>query len=244
MGLSTRQEKILGYLEQHGAVTVRTLTAELYVSEATVRRDLVELEKCGLLRRTFGGAIPARDANQQVPLFIREGMDSAVKNDLCRRASDYIHDGDTIFIDGSSTGNCLVKYLGRFRDLTVVTHSMRTAGLLSENHIRTCCTGGWLDETSMVFTGASALRFSESINTDLCFLSCKGMDAEGRFTDTSEMETAIRRNFLLGAKKRVFLMTENKFGATYRHTLCRSTEVDVIVTDGVLPDGIRLRGET
>ena len=53
-----RSEQILQELLRSGEVSVDALAAQLHVSEATIRRDLTELERQGLLRRNHGGAVP------------------------------------------------------------------------------------------------------------------------------------------------------------------------------------------
>jgi len=126
MSTNLRHKEILNRLEENGSVSIRELTQVLYVSEATVRRDLSELEKLGALKRTFGGAKPILDTNKQVPLFIRESMDSKAKDEICRAAAELVRDGYTIFIDGSSTAQYLVKYIAHLKDIVVVTYSIKT----------------------------------------------------------------------------------------------------------------------
>lgn len=241
MATNLRYQQILELLEQNGAVSVRDLTRRLFVSEATVRRDLCELEKQGALRRSYGGAISVMRTNEQVPLFIREGLDAKAKNEICRRAATLVKDGDTVFLDGSSTAQHLVAHLARLENITLVTYSIKTAELACQNHIKTYCTGGLLMENSLVCTGQMANAFAERFNVDVAFLSCKGVSADGRFTDTSEEETAIRRVFLRNARTAVLLMTQNKFKNTYLHTLCHARDVDYLFSDGEIPTSIQTR---
>ncbi len=241
MSANLRQQQILSYLQEHGAVSVRALTSLLFVSEATVRRDLAELEKSGALKRSFGGALPIEGSKRQVPLFIRESIDSAEKNEICRRAATLVKDGDAIFADGSSIVQHLAKHLAALKDIVVITYSLKTAELMCEHHIKTYCTGGLLLENSLVCTGPDSIALLERFNPDVCFLSCKGMSLDGKFSDTSEEETAIRRTALKNARTRVMLMTKNKLNTTYFHTVCHANEVDHILTDGELPRGIRTR---
>lgn len=241
MSSDLRQKQILQYLFENGAVSVKQLTKMLYASEATVRRDLSELEKRGALKRTFGGAQAIQSSNRQVPLFLRASMDSVAKNEICKKAAALVCDGMSIFLDGSSTAQYMIKYLRAFHDLNVITYSLKTAELLCENHIRTYCTGGLLLENSLVCTGEDAVGFADRFNIDICFLSCKGMNRDGVFSDTSEEETAVRRNFLAHSATRVLLMTANKLDKTYFHTLCHSSDIDHIFTDGELSDQICLR---
>lgn len=237
-----RQKQIMDILDRQGAVSVKQLTAALYVSEATVRRDLCDLERKGMIKRTFGGAVPVSEVNRQIPLLVRESMNSAAKNEICRRASALIQDGNVIFLDGSSTAKYMVKYLKQYSDLVVVTNGLKIAELLSDMpEIKTYCTGGKMIPNSLVFTGQHAESMAATVNIDICFVACRGLNDQGLFSDTSEPETIVRRRFLECSKMRVFLMTEDKIGKTYMHTLCHANEVDYVITNGQLPEGLPLR---
>lgn len=96
-------------------------------------------------------------------------------------------------------------------------------------------------ENSRVCVGQSAIDFAENVNFDICFISCLGMSEEGKFTDTSAEETAVRKAFMKVSKKRVMLMTANKIGKIYFHTLCESKDVDHIFSDVPIPEDIKLR---
>ena len=122
-----RQKKILEIMNESGAVSVKRLTQILYASEATVRRDLTELEKLGAVKRTFGGAVPITEVNRQVPLLIRQSIDSAEKNEICKQAASLIRSGNVLFLDGSSTAQHLVKHLRPFSDLVVLTNGLKVA---------------------------------------------------------------------------------------------------------------------
>ena len=232
MSVNLRHKEILNILEKNGAVSIRDLVSVLYVSEATVRRDLTYLEKAGSIKRTFGGAKPITDTKNQIPLSIRESLDSKAKNEICKKAARFIKEGDTIFLDGSSTVQHLVKYISGIKDIVVVTYSIKTAELMCRNHIKTYCAGGLMLENSLVCIGNKTVEFANSINTDICFISCKGVDCNGKFTDTSEEETVIRKAFMKNCGFRVMLMTQNKFNSKYLHTLCEASEIDCLISDG------------
>lgn len=237
-----RQKQILDLLARQGAVSVKQLTDALYVSEATVRRDLCDLEKMGMIKRTFGGAVPVSEVNHQIPLLVRESMNSAAKNEICRRASALVKDGDVIFLDGSSTAQYMVKYLKQYSNLIVVTNGLKIAELLSDvPQIKTYCTGGQMVPNSLVFVGRHAEAMAATVNIDICFVACRGINDKGVFSDSTEPETIVRRHFLNCSKMRVFLMTSEKIGKTYMHTLCHANEVDYVISDGQLPEGLKLR---
>lgn len=235
MSINLRHKEILNILAKNGAVSIQELITMLYVSEATVRRDLAFLEKSGSIKRTFGGAKPIIDTKDQIPLSIRESLDSKAKNEICKKASLLIKEGDTIFLDGSSTAQYLVKYISNIKDTVVVTYSIKTAELTCKNHIKTYCAGGLMLENSLICTGNKTVEFASSINTDICFIACKGVDCEGKFTDTSEEETVIRKAFMKNCNFRVMLMTQNKFNSKFLHTLCEASEIDCLISDGEIP---------
>ena len=238
MSNDLRHREILNILDEYGSVSIRTLTEKLYVSEATVRRDLAELERSGSLKRTHGGARSILETNKQIPLFIREELDSKAKNEICRRAAALVREGSTVFVDGSSTAQYLVKYLSGIKDIVLITYSIRAAEMALREHIKTYCAGGLLIENSLVCTGQKTVDFAETVNADICFISCKGVSRSGTFSDTSEEETAIRKAFMKNSQTRVMLMTANKIGKTYLHTLCGADQVDYIFSDTALPEEI------
>lgn len=218
----------------------------LYVSEATVRRDLASLERIGALKRTFGGAKQVFNNSNSIPLFVRESVDSKAKKEICGKAAGLLKDGDTVFIDGSSTAQHLINHIKHLKNIVVVTNSIKTAQLTCQHHIPTYCTGGLVLENSLVCTGPKSLEFTRSINTDICFLSCKGVSVDGIFSDTCEDDAAVRRQFMKNSATRVMLITSNKIGSTYLHTLCRANEVDYVFSDGEVPSCIisNLRSKT
>ena len=236
-----RQKQILDILERQGAVSVKRLTSVLYVSEATVRRDLCELERLGMIKRTFGGAVPVAEVNRQIPFLVRESMNSTAKSEISKRASALIRDGMVVFLDGSTTAQYMVKYLRSFSDLVVVTNGLKVAELMDELSIKTYCTGGMMMKRSLVFTGRHAEAMVDSLNIDICFLACRGMNNQGVFSDAAEQETNLRRHVLNRSKTRVLLMTGDKIGRTYMHTLCYSKDVDYVISNGQLPENLPLR---
>lgn len=119
-----RFEKILEYLREKKTAPVSVLAKRLYVSEATMRRDLTELERRGLIKRLHGGAILLDGANQELPLYMRERQNTNAKRIISEKASRYIAEGQTIFLDASSTAQYLIKYFEGFQNLTIITNGM------------------------------------------------------------------------------------------------------------------------
>ena len=230
-----RQRAILDYMREHETISVSQIVKTFYVSEATARRDLNVLEQAGSIRRVFGGATLVVGSDCQVPLFVREREDEREKSHIGKRAATLIKDGQILFIDGSSTAQFLLPYLSAFKDLIVITNGLKIAQALGEMHIKVYSTGGLLMENSSVLIGEDAERFIDGFNADICFLSCKGLSNDGKFTDTSYSETLLRKRFLANSETKVILMTQNKLGKKYIHTLCKKEDIDYVVMDEDLP---------
>ena len=229
-----RQNEILEYMRKHETISVKKIVKLFFVSEATARRDLKALEHAGLIRRVFGGATLVIGSDKQVPLFVREREYEKEKDELCQQAASFISDGNVLFIDASSTVQFLVPYLAKFKDLIVITNGLKIAQMLSELHIKVYLAGGFLLENSSVLVGQDTENFINNFNADVCFISCKGLNADGKLTDTSYEETKIRKYYLKNAKKKIILMTSSKIGKTYIHTLCHIDEIDHLLSPKTL----------
>ena len=67
-----RQNEILEILGQKKSATVEELAGELFVSGATIRRDLRAMEKQGLIKRSHGGAMPFKSSAEESAFAIRQ----------------------------------------------------------------------------------------------------------------------------------------------------------------------------
>ena len=182
-----RQNDILRLLEQNKEMTVKELCATLYYSPATVRRDLKELEQRGLLKRSFGGAVLTESYAEQLPLAIRATKNIAAKKHICAKAAEWVREGETIFLDASSTTYFIAPHLKSISDLTVITNNPHLSVVLSELKIHNFCTGGEMLNDSIALVGSDAERFIYGIHAHKCFFSARGL-CEGEISDSSKAE--------------------------------------------------------
>ncbi len=234
MLIEERQQKILEQVESKGSATVEELVKLLYVSAPTVRRDLTAMEKKGLIQKVYGGAIPLQAANREIPLTIREQSQRSAKDHIAEMAAAHVRDGMVILMDGSSTVNRMVKYLGGFKDLIVVTSGAKTAVDLAELNITTFSTGGRLLNRSLAYVGHEAEDFARRINADILFFSCHGFSEDGWLTDLSMEETHLRQVMLKQAKKKILLCDSSKWNKTYFFNICHKDEIDEIISEDPL----------
>lgn len=230
-----RQQNILSLLQQRGTASVRELSAAVFASEASVRRDIEVLEKKGYVKRIYGGVMLSRHENSVIPLDLRDPEHSSVKEQLARRAAALIPDGATVLIDASSTTRRILRYLGHRRDLRIITNNLRLLQEAKDPTIQFYGTGGAYNPSNHAFVGPAAEAYVRGISADLLFFSSQGITEEGEITDVSEEETALRRVMLSRAKRRIFLCDSSKIGVRRVFTLCTRQDVDEIICDIPLP---------
>jgi DeoR/GlpR family transcriptional regulator of sugar metabolism len=225
---NSRNEEILQLVNSRGAISVGELSEKTYASRSTIRRDLEKLEQQGLLRRHHGGAESV--LSLRPPQIIRRQRNQSEKNAVAAKAAALVKDGNTIFIDASTTVQYMIPHLASVERLTVYTNGADTAMRLAEAKIRTVCTGGELLAESLAYVGTMAEDTVRKLYFDAMFFSSAGFD-DDVVSDWSEGETALRRVVMEQSARRYFLADHTKRGERYTHIVCRANALDEIICD-------------
>ena len=226
-----RQEAISAALTSKQFCSVTELANKLYVAPITIRRDLVEMESAGLLKRCHGGASVVDFANREVPYELRSRENTSAKARIARKAVQLIHHGDTVFLDASTTVAHMADYIDTQLELTIITTSIRVLEKLRGKGIRCYLTGGMLLENSSALVGRIAEDTVSSLFADICFFSSQGITEDGIITDFSEDETRLRKCMLANAKQKVFLWDHSKLGKRFLFKVCTTDELTAVITD-------------
>jgi len=204
------------------------VSAELALSEDTIRRDLRELASEGLLQRVHGGALPASPTVAN--LAARRGMASDEKRRLGRNAASLISRGQRVFIDGGTTHLELVRSLPPNLAITVVTHSPTIAAALEPHQaVDVILVGGMLFRHSMVAVGAAALEAIQRLNLDLGFVGLTGLHPREGATTGDFEEAAVKRAIIERSAEAVVLVTREKIGAVSAYGVCAIKDLTSIV---------------
>lgn len=234
MQKSERQNQIMDQLREKQFCTVNFLAKHLYVAPITIRRDLAELEQGGFLRRCHGGATIPEYKNQVIPYELRAQTNPSVKAALAKRAAALLKDGDTVFMDASTTVRHMIDYLTPDQNLTVITNSIKALEKLREKHIRCYLTGGMLLENTYALVGSIAERTVSELYVDICFFSTQGITRDWMITDFSEEETRLRQQMLAHARRRVYIFDSSKLGKQYLFKVCDRNDIHDFITDADL----------
>ena len=236
-----RQQQIVEYLKEKHSAKIGELAKKIYVSEASVRRDVAALETAGVVKKIYGGVVLAEYRNEPLPVEMRQSVNSEEKEKIARRAAEIVHDGDIIMLDASSTVRRLCKYLKKRKNLVVITNSLWACSEFEDSDVTVYCTGGEYYKKQECFLGPSAEKYLRYINADKLFFSSKGITSDGTITDVSDLENSMRRLMMKQAKDMYFLCDASKWNAKYAFTLCKADEVTEIICDKPLDQFLNMK---
>ena len=207
---SGRQQQIMELLQVKHFLTMSEIAQAIYVSEATVRRDISKLAEQGVVKPVYGGVVLSEYRNAAVPISLRDKENSAKKEQIAMKAAALIRDNDTVIFDSSSTVRRICQHITNRRNLTVITNNLRVCQELKDSDVTVYCTGGALISRRECFLGHYAEEFVRGIKADAVFFSSQGFSENGEVTDSSEEEIALRKVMLASARRKIFLCDSSK----------------------------------
>lgn len=231
-----RRQAILDILEKRTAVNVTELSRELFIGEATIRRDLEKLSSEGQIQRTHGGAVKLLLGNTEVPFLMRESSMVRQKEAIAKLASELVKSGQTLFFDSSSSVLRMVTHIKDARQLTVITNGVKTAFELGQKGIKTICTGGLLKDSTTTLVGADAINAVNRFYAETFFFSCRAFDKVKGILESSDEGCLIKEAMANNSAKIVLLIDSTKFDKTAFAKLDILSKVDYIVTDKMLDE--------
>ena len=233
MALTERQNEILRTLKENKTASVTELAKDLYVSEATIRRDLSEMKSMGLIERSHGGALLPENA-EEISIFFRMEKNASEKERAATKALPYIPPFKSVFIDSSSTALALAERIDlSFK--TVVTNNLQTAIQLSKKpNINLILLGGSVHFNTNSTTGSWTARQLADFSFDLMISSCAAIIGNEVFERSLEQKE-IKRVAFEHCKKRILLIDHTKFTAHGTYRVSDLKEYDVVATDTLPP---------
>lgn len=212
--------------------TVKELSEKLFVSEPTVRRDIVELKSRDIVTSKNGlVSLKTNAPDHRIPLFIRHLEQHEEKRSIAKKAAEHISDGNVIMLDASTTAFHILPHLASLKNILLITNGAKTAIEAASMGIRTIAAGGEMALESFSYIGCDAEATLSRYNADIAFFSCRGITDEGLATDNSIFENNIRRIMIQKSTKSFLLCDKSKFGKTYLNTLCNVEDIDGLITE-------------
>jgi DeoR/GlpR family transcriptional regulator of sugar metabolism len=225
-----RRRRIEELLRRQAVASLSEVIEVTGASEATTRRDLVLLERLGLLARTRGGARAVqRHSTLEEEFEIRQSRDRREKRLIAQRAAGLIDDGTTIFLNDGTTAYALAQCLVH-RHLTVITGALNIAQLLAGSAgIEVIVIGGQLRATSFGTTGSLSVDTIRSLHADATFIGPDGVTAEGGVRTFSLDDAASIRAMSESSSRTVVLASPAKIGVPARVRVVDWPRVDTLI---------------
>ena len=236
--LSTERESLIIRCIAEGIKTVGGLVQELNVSEATVRRDLENLEQQGLLHRVHGGAELVKHPKTEPMFAVKAGLYAEEKSRIAHLADQCIKDGDTVFLDGGSTVLELARLLSDRKGLTIVTNSLMAASELMETECRVIIVGGEFRPLSRTLVGPLTANTLKSLHIDKAFLGTMGFTLD-QGCSTTDVNEAYTKQLAAKVSDQVYILTDSSKIGTDQFVSCNAvSEVDFLITDPGIPQDV------
>ncbi|HIW04374.1 MAG TPA: DeoR/GlpR family DNA-binding transcription regulator [Firmicutes bacterium] len=229
-----RYNLIFDYLKNNRKATVDELAGFLYVSSATIRRDLKEMQKLGLIVRSHGGALLRETANE-VSIFVRREKNAREKELAAQKAMPYVAGFQSVFIDNSSTCLILAEKLN-LENRTVITNGLQIAMRLTQKqNVNLIMPGGVVHYNTNSVTGGLTCNTLRNLRVDLALVSAAAVDEDGTYEHS--LETAqIKQLMFRQAKRSMLVVDGTKFGMPGSYRTASLADYDTIVTDA--PDAV------
>ncbi|PIL18276.1 hypothetical protein P775_20760 [Puniceibacterium antarcticum] len=241
-----RHSRIIEELSKSGKVNTRVLADLLSVSRETIRRDFLDLEECGTLKRVHGGAVLSGRQIAPEPAFSdRLTANADAKRDIGKEAAAHIQPGSTLFIDAGTTTLAFVREILFHRDVRIITNSIEIAKLVAPTgNLEVLLLGGKPHAEVPATYGELTLSEVDRFLADFAVISPVGFHPTRGATDYELHEAEVARRMIRCSKSCIMLCHSDKLTMESRVAICRPEEVDHLITDSKADRGFSLpRGE-
>lgn len=231
-----RHQGILEILQTRGTASVAELGEQLGVTEMTIRRDLEALDETGALKRFHGGAKLATSSGYEPPFAVREQSNTEQKRSIAGRVAQLIDDGDTVILDGGSTGVMIAEAL-LDRNITVCPLSLRVAWVLARSSsIDLLIPAGSVRAGELSLSGAETTDYLRAHRFDRYVMTVSGMAVSSGLTEWNVEDAAVKRTALTVSENTIAAIDSSKYDRSGFVRICGIDAPDMIVIDDGLDD--------
>jgi len=229
-----RQKRIIELIQRDGHVRVIELSDILNVSEITIRRDLILLEKKNIIERTFGGAISTLRLNKEEIYSNRSKLELENKDSIARIAAGLIQDGDTIFINGGSTTSHVFRYINK-KDIKVVTINASCIGQIENPDIELVLAGGHYRYQSNSFVGSFTTDILNQVNASKAILGVDAISCKYGLTTPNQQAVETTRLMMNRTRGEIIVITDHrKIGMVSDYVTAPINRIDTLISDYLL----------
>ena len=236
--MEERQRKIAEDIARNGRILTGYIQRHYNVGYETARRDLEQLEKAGLCKRTHGGAIAVEQVNVRPP-YDRDFATMKITDDylsIAKLAASQIRKNDCIYLTSGSLGHLMLKFLPTDFFYTVVVNAADMAKeLRAFTNFDVYVAGGKMRQSGSI-VDSMARDFVSRLHFDTCFLTGGGITVDFGLSNGTDETASFQREVLKNSRRKVLLMPSKKIGRDSFVKVCPAEEFDEIITDWEVTD--------
>ncbi len=236
--METRRNTIVELINENGTVTFSQLKKAFpNVSEMTLRTDLKLLDEAKKIVRIHGGAKSVQVViGTDDYLSNRSVRNIPAKQKVAEKALSLIRRDTTVFLDSGSTATLMARQFPDQSNLIYTTGLSCATELANLSSPTVMLPGGRLNRYSQSVYGILAVKELERVNFSQTFLGVTGYSSSAGFTCGSNEEAILKMTAIEQSEQTIVLMDSSKIGMKSTFCICGLEKVDVVVSDGNLPE--------
>lgn len=239
--LDERKLNILKLIAEHGYLSVKDLSLELHVTEATIRTDLNLLADQKKVVRVHGGArLMENRYLQEYTYQARKNLNALHKEAIGKAAAEMVNDFESILLDASTTSLAMansLKLRDELKEVTAIPLGIWTAiELMGLDSFNILLPGGYLRHTSASIAGVPTQQFFDGLMIQKAFLGAWGISVENGLTDSHLLEVELKRMMVRKAQEVIILADGSKFFQTGLASYARPEQITTLITDHHAPE--------
>lgn len=234
MNKENRKQEIYNQLKKSDFITIDELSEKLNVSHMTIRRDLLELEKQGIVVRGIGGAYPTHALDKEISIAEKKVKNINKKKRIAKQAMNFIKDDMTIFLDSGSSCFELASLIkaSSFKHLNIITQDLSIINILKEvEGITLIVLGGLFSSETHSMNGILTKLCLERLSADLAFLGAASISKDLKVYTPSENKILPKIEMVKRAKESILLADSSKFNETNLYYVHDVKEFNLFITD-------------
>ncbi len=214
-------------------ISLKELQREFDISMNTVRSDIDEIIKRGRVKKVYGGVCAIDLSNPLLEEYsMRENRYKEIKQDICKKAKDFIDDGDVIFVDSGTTTIYLADYIREKNNITVLTNNITLINsLLPFENVQVIGLGGRVNPKTRSFASVESLKILEFYNIQKAFMAASALSLKNGAMNSSFDEKSIKAGVIKKAERVYVLCDSSKFENHALLTFCSLEDIDMIISD-------------
>ncbi len=232
-----RINRLIDIIKSKNGASVKELAALLDVSEMTIRRDLIVLEKNNIVNNVYGAAIYNPAYKQEPADTFYELSNAKFTQDLEKGkigafAASLIHPGDIVVIDTGSTTEMLAENINDNLEATILCYNANILNSLREKeNLSLIFSGGRYHAKTQMVESAEGIELIQSMRFTKAFISAAGVHSNLGVTCVYHYEIPTKKAIMQSSVEKILLLDSSKFDQVKPAYFANLEDFDVIITD-------------